>query len=324
MLRYVDSFSVDQVAAALRTLRPSDKALTMVRAHASSKNRAMSRLELAKTVGGERPHTCNGVYGHFGKALATALDPSLAGEWKPDSPAQAETSGDWVMFLNRGLARWTPAGPGEVDAWVFVMRETLARALAEVGIAPYRELDKDARAHMDDYEAERSARSSNDGDYESEDEDDDLAPADPLVEIQGAEEELAELDETERDAVIRARVGQGQFRGAVIERWGGRCAVTGVDFLPALVASHIKPWVDCTNEERLDPANGLLLVGTLDRLFDAGYISFGSDGQIMISPTVPMSRYAALGLSKNLRLRAVPSDSLGFLSDHLRDYFEHE
>lgn len=324
MLRYVDSFSVNQVAAALRTLRLSDKALTMVRAHASSENRAMSRLELARTVGGERPHTCNGVYGHFGKALATALDPSLVGEWKPDNPAQAETSGDWVMFLNHGLIRWTPAGPGEVDAWVFVMRETLARALEEVGIAPYRKLDKVAHAYIDEDEAARSARLIDVEENEPEDEDEDLSPADPLVEIQSAEEELAELDETEREAVIRARVGQGQFRGAVIERWGGRCAVTGADFLPALVASHIKPWVDCTNEERLAPANGLLLVGTLDRLFDAGYISFGSDGQIRISPTVPVSRYASLGLSKTLRLRAVPADSLGFLSDHLRDYFKHE
>ena len=50
--------------------------------------------------------------------------------------------------------------------------------------------------------------------------------------------------ETTRVALIEARLGQGQFRAGVIERWRGSCAVTGCTLLELLRASHIKPWTD--------------------------------------------------------------------------------
>lgn len=40
-----------------------------------------------------------------------------------------------------------------------------------------------------------------------------------------------------------------------------------------MIASHIMPWVLASNDERLNPANGVWLVGTLDRLFDNGFSS---------------------------------------------------
>lgn len=47
-------------------------------------------------------------------------------------------------------------------------------------------------------------------------------------------------DETEKKAVIAARRGQGRFRKALDEAWGG-CAVTGCVNRALLRASHIKP-----------------------------------------------------------------------------------
>jgi len=54
----------------------------------------------------------------------------------------------------------------------------------------------------------------------------------------------------ERQATIRARGGQGLFkeRVAKIET---RCGITGVENPAHLIASHCKPWLDATNEERL-------------------------------------------------------------------------
>ena len=52
--------------------------------------------------------------------------------------------------------------------------------------------------------------------------------------------------------------------------WGGRCAVTGLDLPLLLRASHIKPWRDSDNRERLDPYNGLLLSPSYDAAFDWG------------------------------------------------------
>ena len=40
-----------------------------------------------------------------------------------------------------------------------------------------------------------------------------------------------------------------------------------------LVASHIKPWRNCDNSERLSGANGLLLSPHVDKLFDRHWIS---------------------------------------------------
>ena len=49
-------------------------------------------------------------------------------------------------------------------------------------------------------------------------------------------------ESTVRRAVILSRVGQGQFREALLGLWDGRCAVTGLDLPLLLRASHIKPW----------------------------------------------------------------------------------
>ncbi|WP_245431366.1 HNH endonuclease signature motif containing protein, partial [Rhodoplanes roseus] len=42
--------------------------------------------------------------------------------------------------------------------------------------------------------------------------------------------------------------------------------MTGCEVEDVLRASHIKPWRDASDQERLDPRNGLLLSATLDAL----------------------------------------------------------
>ena len=61
------------------------------------------------------------------------------------------------------------------------------------------------------------------------------------------------IPDTQREAIIQARVGQGWFRANVqgVER---ACRVTKVERLEHLVASHTKPWR--VNEGRLDGENG--------------------------------------------------------------------
>jgi len=54
---------------------------------------------------------------------------------------------------------------------------------------------------------------------------------------------------------------------------------------PSLVASHIKPFIQCSSDdEAYDPNNGLLLSRNMDILFDQGYISFNDNGTIIYSP----------------------------------------
>jgi putative restriction endonuclease len=101
---------------------------------------------------------------------------------------------------------------------------------------------------------------------------------------------------TTAKALIDARVGQGQFRTEVLQLWGNRCCVTGIETTEAIRASHIKPWRSSTDAERLDPANGLPLNGTLDGLFDGGLISFASDGNLLASGHLSAEELRRLGV----------------------------
>jgi putative restriction endonuclease len=103
------------------------------------------------------------------------------------------------------------------------------------------------------------------------------------------------IPETERQAVIQARRGQGLFRQrvSVVER---RCRITGVSNPEHLRASHCKPWRDSSNEERLDGENGLLLTPSIDHLFDRGFIGFEGSGRLLVSPVAHKPSLEKMGV----------------------------
>jgi hypothetical protein len=108
--------------------------------------------------------------------------------------------------------------------------------------------------------------------------------------------------ETTRKALIDARLGMGDFRRALARRWKNACAVTGCTISEILRASHIKPWADSSNKERLDPANGLLLAAHIDALFDRGLISFADSGTMLLSPSLSTRDRTMFRLPARLRL----------------------
>ena len=101
--------------------------------------------------------------------------------------------------------------------------------------------------------------------------------------------------ETEREAIVRARVGQGLFKERV-SKIETRCRLTGVENPAHLVASHCKPWRDSTNQERLDGENGLLLTPSIDHLFDRGFIGFENNGRLIISPVAHRPSLQRMGV----------------------------
>lgn len=94
--------------------------------------------------------------------------------------------------------------------------------------------------------------------------------------------ENVNISTTERESIVKARIGQGKFREQLLAKYGS-CIISGIDISKALVASHIKPWAVSTNEERVSVNNGLLLSATYDRLFDSGLITFANEGKLIIS-----------------------------------------
>lgn len=103
------------------------------------------------------------------------------------------------------------------------------------------------------------------------------------------------LPETDRQAIVLARRGQGLFKKRVM-KIEHACRITGVDREEHLRASHCKPWRDATHEERLDGENGLLLTPSIDHLFDRGFIAFEDSGQVIVSPVAHRESLVRMGI----------------------------
>ncbi|MBT2788017.1 MULTISPECIES: HNH endonuclease [unclassified Halomonas] len=135
------------------------------------------------------------------------------------------------------------------------------------------------------------------------------------------QQELAELPAdlkgTEVERVVRQRVGQQAFRSAMLDYWGGSCALTGIALPELLRASHAKPWAECASDiERLDVFNGFLLSANLDALFDRFLISFSDTGGLLISARISSRNKALLGLELPLQLRWIVDEHLPYLRYH--------
>jgi putative restriction endonuclease len=125
------------------------------------------------------------------------------------------------------------------------------------------------------------------------------------------------IRETERQALIRARNGQGLFRDRV-SKIETKCRITGVENPVHLVASHCKPWRDSTNEERLNGDNGLLLTPSIDHLFDRGFIGFEDNGKLIISPVAhkPSLQRMGIEISNVVNVGGFTSGQKQFLEFH--------
>jgi putative restriction endonuclease len=104
-----------------------------------------------------------------------------------------------------------------------------------------------------------------------------------------------DLPDTERQAVVLARRGQGIFKQRVMQIEHA-CRITGVTREEHLRASHCKPWRDASNQERLDGENGLLLTPSIDHLFDRGFIGFDNNGDLIVSPVAHLESLQKMGL----------------------------
>jgi hypothetical protein len=125
----------------------------------------------------------------------------------------------------------------------------------------------------------------------------------------------AAIRETEKTALVQARRGQGLFRDNVraVER---ACRITHVERMEHLIASHVQPWRDSSNEQRLDGENGLLLTPTVDHLFDKGFISFEDSGQLIVSPVADQKSLKRMGIDTEHRV------NVGAFSQGQRRYLE--
>lgn len=145
---------------------------------------------------------------------------------------------------------------------------------------------------------------------------------DILEELKSEFQNFNDFDKTERESIIKSRIGQGIFREKLISFWKGRCSVTGLSNLALLKASHIKPWRMCNDKERLDVMNGLLLHPLLDQLFDLGFITFEDNGKIRLSRLLSDDDIAILNIDPKLALRKIPVKLMHYMQFHREVIFK--
>jgi hypothetical protein len=120
---------------------------------------------------------------------------------------------------------------------------------------------------------------------------------------------------TEREALTKARLGQGLFRQRVAQL-EPCCRVTGLARQEFLVASHIKPWRDCDNAERLSGANGLLLSPHIDKLFDRHWITFDTTGELIWRHEAAGEALRCWGICGTNQIKAFSREQEHFLQAH--------
>jgi putative restriction endonuclease len=109
---------------------------------------------------------------------------------------------------------------------------------------------------------------------------------------------------------VTPRLGQGSFRIMVTDAYGRRCAVTNERTLPALDATHIKPYAENGPH---NVRNGILFRSDVHKLFDIGYVTVSEDYRFVVSRRIKeeyengRDYYALQG--KNILL---PSDKLSW------------
>jgi putative restriction endonuclease len=144
---------------------------------------------------------------------------------------------------------------------------------------------------------------------------------DVFKEVREHADEYKFLNKTEQEQIVVSRLGQGNFRRNVIRLWGS-CSITGLQSVTLLRASHIKPWKDSNNQERLSPFNGLLLIPDYDFLFDRGYITFQNNGSVLISQKLSLFARKVFDVDHDLQLRKVFPENREYLEFHRSKFFE--
>lgn len=140
------------------------------------------------------------------------------------------------------------------------------------------------------------------------------------VEIEQAIVRRTDIGPTERLNLVKSRRGQGVYRRN-LELVEKRCRVTGIADGLHLRASHIKPWAKCTDAERLDRFNGLLLAPHVDHLFDKGYISFTETGELLVSKFLKPEVLLTWGITLPKVVGRFGKEQRGYLKYHRANVF---
>lgn len=131
-----------------------------------------------------------------------------------------------------------------------------------------------------------------------------------------------ERDDQAVESLTMARLGGGPFGEEVFALWGGACAATGAANRALVQVVPIKPWVLASDEERLDPQNGLPLTPTWHIAFSSGLIAFEDDGRLKLARDLDADDARKAGIDPAFRLALKGERQAAYLAAHRAALFD--
>ncbi len=132
--------------------------------------------------------------------------------------------------------------------------------------------------------------------------------------------EKAILRQQKQQVNRKTRIGQDKYRAAIFNRYP-YCVVTKVTDPDLLIACHIKSYSMCNSKEQYDEFNGFSMTPTIHTLFDLGYLTFNSDGQMVLSDFFRNMDRRCLHLDGVVRVTIYP-ESQKYLEWHNANIFK--
>jgi hypothetical protein len=121
----------------------------------------------------------------------------------------------------------------------------------------------------------------------------------------------------------KEKVGIDVHTRALSRYWKDTCALTGLKVRSLLLGTYAKPWDSCeSDKERMDACNGFLMEARYARLFESGYITFDSKGNMQVSSKLSDEAKAILSIDPSLKLRKVERAHQKYLSWHRDNLFQ--
>lgn len=130
---------------------------------------------------------------------------------------------------------------------------------------------------------------------------------------------LESLKETSETKKKNYRLKQAAYRSTLLDAMPF-CPFTYVADDRLLVACHIKPYSECSEEEKYDSKNGIIMTPTYHTLFDLGFISFENDGTLLVSPFISNITKKRLNLRDGMSVR-LQTGSDKYLEFHRNNIF---
>lgn len=103
---------------------------------------------------------------------------------------------------------------------------------------------------------------------------------------------------------------QSLLKDAMMKFYNNQCAMCSLSIEELLEACHIKPFSDCSDEEKKDPRNIIILCKNHHKLFDSGLITIDENYKMHVDSSVKLKTASDLNLFQHIENETItlPSD----------------